>query len=73
MKKGIELAAMLNMDIFLVLNDKDSGKVSEYTSGSNSQSHFTLDRATKFLEDYRNNGGIITIFDDNDYNKLKLT
>ena len=35
-KKGIELAAMLDMDIYLVLNDKDSGKVSEYTSGNNS-------------------------------------
>ena len=72
-KKGIELAAMLDMDIYLVLNDKDSGKVSEYTSGNNFQGHFTLDRASQFLKDYRENGGITKLFDDNDYNKLKLT
>ena len=72
-KKGIELAAMLDMDIYLVLNDKDSGKVSEYTSGNNFKGHFTLDRTTQFLKDYRENGGITKLFDDNDYNKLKLT
>ena len=25
------------------------------------------------MQDYRNNGGITKLFDDNDYNKLKLT
>ena len=48
-KKGIELAAMLDMDVYLVLNDKDSGKLSEYTSGDSSQGHFTLDKASRIL------------------------
>ena len=72
-KKGIELAAMLDMDIYLVLNDKDSGKVSEYTSGNNSQGHFNLDKAIQFLGNYKRNGGFVKVFDDNDYHKLKLT
>ena len=71
-KKGIELAAMLDMDIYLVLNDKDSGKVSEYTSGNDSQGHFNLDKAIQFLEDYKRNGGVVKAYDDNDYHKLKL-
>lgn len=72
-KKGIELAAMLDMDIYLVLYDKDSGKVTEYTSGDDRQGHFTLEKATQFLDDYRRNGGITKVFDDLDYHKLKLT
>ena len=72
-KKGIELAAMLDMDVYLVLNDKDSGKVSEYTSGDSNRGHFTLDRAIKLLEDFKKEGGAVRAFDDCDYNKLKLT
>lgn len=51
-KKGIELAAMLDMDVYLVLNDKDQNRVSQYTSGDVHQGHFTLDKATKFLREF---------------------
>ena len=72
-KKGIELAAMLDMDVYLVLNDKDSGKVSEYTSGNDTKGHFTLETTTKLLSDFKQQGKTIKAFDDQDYHKLKLT
>lgn len=71
-KKGIELAAMLDMDVYLVLNDKDQGRVSQYCSGDTQKGHFTLEKATKFLENFKQSGGQLRLFDDNDYNKVKL-
>ena len=44
-KKGIELAAMLSMDVYVVLKDRDTDRVSEYTSGDSSQGHFGMERA----------------------------
>ena len=72
-KKGIELAAMLDMDVYLMLNDRDQGRLSQYCSGDSNQGHFTIEKATKFLDDFKLSGGQMRFFDDNDYNKVKLS
>ena len=43
-KKAIELSVVMDMDIYMVLRDRDTGKYSQYTSATQSGGLFTIDK-----------------------------
>ena len=71
-KKAIELTNMLDMDIVMVMRDRDTGKLTKYTSGNMIKGHFTLQKALEAIEALNDAGNKIKVFDDDDYAKLRV-
>ena len=70
-KKAIELSKMLDMDMLVVFKDKDTGKITQYTSGCKDGDLFTIEKAMEEINAWRYKGRTIKLYDDNDYSKLK--
>lgn len=62
---------MLDMHTLIVFKDKDTEKVTQYTSGSCPETHFTIDLAMKEIEAWKKRGRTIKRYDDLDYNQLR--
>ena len=80
-KKAIELSQMLDMDIFMVLKCRDTGKVTQFESGGcivkgssnpSGHAHFTIEKAKQEIQAWRDQGRVIKEYRVSDYNKLKL-
>lgn len=73
-RKAIEVSQMCNLDIHIVLKDRDFNKVIEYNSISNDGFIFTIDHAKALLDQlkvsgHRRNYKLLT---DDDYENLKV-
>ena len=66
-RKAIELVKMLDMDILMVMKDKDTGRYAQYTSGDKQSGHFDLDQVDGELKRV---GKKVKILDDDDYKTL---
>ena len=69
-KKGIELNKVFEMDVLIVLRDRDTGRYSQYTSGDKVSGHFSLERAMRELENLKKAGMQLKLYDDDDFAKL---
>lgn len=73
-KKAIELTRKLDMDIHMVLKDRDTNRLSQYSSGDQIRGHFTLEQAIKDLKETKDTGRKkVRLYDDDDYQKLNAT
>lgn len=70
MKKGIELSQMCDLDIVIVIRDREMEKITQYCSGPDDQL-FSIEEAQRVLENEEMNGRNVKIFNDRDYNALK--
>ena len=69
-KKAIELNKVFEMDVLIVMRDRDTGKWSQYTSGDKTSGHFSLERVTMELDNLRKAGTELKLYDDDDFAKL---
>lgn len=72
-KKAIELNKMLDMSIFMVMLDRDTGKYFQYSSGDERTGHFDLERVCMELNQVMGDIKKLKVYDDDDFNKLKVT
>lgn len=65
---------MCNMDILILIRDREMDKIFQYSSGqtADAQSLFTVDKAIEHYERLRHLNGKIKIFNDSDYEELKI-
>lgn len=67
-KKAIELNKCLEMDVFILMRDRDTGKFSQYASCNDQEGQFTLERATRLMEMSTALGkSVVKEFTDGDY------
>lgn len=76
-KKAIELDKVFDMDVLIVLKDRDTGKFSIFESGNDQMGQFSLEKAAQEIESLKaSTKQMIKKFDHNDYtdlNKWPLT
>ena len=71
-KKGIELSQMCDLDIAIVIRDREMNKVTQYTSGGSADKDlFTIDEAVKAFKREEYLGKVVKTYTDGDYNELK--
>lgn len=71
-KKAIELRNMLDMDVFMIFFDRDTGKYSQYTSGNERSGRYTFEMVRAEVDAQIALGKKIRLFDDDDYAKLRI-
>ena len=73
-KKAIELSHMCNMDILILIRDREMDKIFQYSSGQaeDVETLFTVDKAIEHYERLKEVNGKIKIFNDSDYEELKI-
>ena len=70
LKKVIEFSGLFKLDILLVIQDNEMNKVIEYNSGAMTQGTlFTLEEATKSIQQARKKSKIHKYITDDNYNK----
>ena len=70
-KKAIELSQMCDLDISLVMRDREMNKVTQYCSGFPEDELFTAEDAVKAIEKMKKIEKAIKLYTDNDYKILK--
>lgn len=71
-KKAIELNKMLEMSVYMVLFDRDTGKYFQYASGDARVGHFNLEKVRMELDQLRDVGKELRCFDDDDFERLRI-
>ena len=72
-KKAIELSHMCNMDILILIRDREMDKMFQYSSGkAEATDFFTVERAISHYERLRHLNGKLKMFKDSDYEELKI-
>lgn len=71
-KKAIELSCMCDMDVLVILKDRDSGRFQQYSSGADSATRFTVERALQGIEAHLAQKRKVTKYEDEDYGRFKL-
>ena len=71
MKKGIELSQMCDLDIAIIIRDREMDKITQYCSGSQEKGMFTIDEVVKALQKEEYLDRNVKLYNDNDYNSLK--
>lgn len=71
MKKGIELSKMCDLDILMIIKDKEMDKITQYCSGEPEKGLFTFDEALKALQKEEYFDKNVKTYNDSDYNSLK--
>ena len=61
---------VFEMDVLIVLRDRDTGKLSQYTSGDKISGHFSLEEVARELENLKGAGTKLKFYDDDDFEKL---
>lgn len=64
---------MCNMQILILIHDTDMDKIFQYSSGSPDTNLFSVDRAYSEYNRLKEMSGKIKVFNDTDYNELKIT
>lgn len=72
-KKAIELTTMCDMDIFIVLKDRDTGRYQQYASGDDTTGQFTLEKVQAELASLKATGKKAKVYSDMDYGRFKLS
>lgn len=72
-RKAIEVSQMCNLDIHIVLKDRDFNKVIEYNSISSDGKQFTIEAAKELLDSMKGNvrRRNFKLYTDEDYENLK--
>lgn len=70
-KKAIELSQMCDIDISLVMMDREMNKVTQYCSGSQEDGLFTAEDAQRAIERQKEIEKAIKVYTDSDYKILK--
>lgn len=70
-KKAIELSQMCDLDISMVLRDREMNKVTQYCSGTPEDGLFNAEEAVTALENQKSLDKAIKKYTDNDYKILK--
>ena len=64
---------MCNMDILILIRDREMDKIFQYSSGkSDSDDLFTVEKAIDNFKRLCNQNGKIKVFNDSDYEELKI-
>ena len=73
-RKAIEVSQMCNLDIHIVLKDRDFNKVIEYNSVSSDGAQFTIEAAKQLLDTLSGNTRRrnYKLYTDDDYENLKV-
>lgn len=73
-KKAIELSHMCNMDILILIRDREMDKIFQYSSGQTADGAelFTIDKAMDSYRRLSQINGKIKFFQDEDYEELKI-
>ena len=72
-KKAIELSHMCNMDILILIRDREMDKMFQYSSGkAEASDFFSVELATEHYERLRHLNGKLKMFKDSDYEELKI-
>lgn len=64
---------MLDVDMLMLLKDRDTNRLFQYCSGDKVTGHYTFEKAAKEIKEHMVSGKEVRIFDDDDYAKLKRT
>ena len=71
-KKAIELSTMCEMDVLIVLRDRDTGRFQQYSSGSKLTGQFTVEKVQSDIVAHKAVGRKVKILDDSDYGRVRL-
>lgn len=73
LKKSIELTKNFDMNMLVIMQDKDNGKFFQYASGDKDSGYFNLEKVQQEYQCLQTQGVKVKVFNDEDYPNLIAT